>query len=242
MNGPLVNGPYAAVPAGPADVEAVAVVVPARDEAERIGACLRSVRVALAGSGLPGAICVVADRCTDATEAVAAPHAAVVRNTEARTIGELRTLGASRLLARLPGRTWLLSTDADTVVPPSWVADHLRHARRGADAVVGIVDLDDPDALPPDVLCRYSDLVGAGIAVDRHTHAYAANLGVRAEAFRQVGGFPAVPSGEEHALLARLRAAGYRVVSPTDVRARTSARTEGRAVGGLADLLRGLGA
>ncbi|GAA2881601.1 glycosyltransferase family 2 protein [Pseudonocardia halophobica] len=240
-----MNGPYAAFApgGGPVEaVEAVAVVVPARDEAERLGSCLRSVRVALAGAGLPGAICVVADRCTDGTEMVAAPHAEVVRNTAARTIGELRTLGARRLLARLPARTWLLSTDADTVVPPSWVADHLRHTRRGADAVAGVVDLDDPEVLPADVLCRYTDLVRAGTGTDRHTHAYAANLGVRAEAFVRVGGFPAVPSGEEHALLARLRAAGYRVVSPTDVRARTSARTEGRAVGGLADLLRGLGA
>jgi hypothetical protein len=240
-----VRGPFArgTEPSGSVEaIEAVVVVVPARDEAERIGACLRSVRVALAGSGLPGAVCVVADRCTDGTEAVAALHAEVVRNTAVRTIGELRTLGARRLLARLPARTWLLGTDADTVVPPSWVADHLRHARRGADAVAGVVDLDDPEVLPADVLCRYTDLVGAGTGVDRHTHAYAANLGVRAEAFLQVGGFPAVPSGEEHALLARLRAAGRRVVSPTDVRARTSARTEGRAVGGLADLLRGLGA
>jgi hypothetical protein len=227
---------------GGAPFQAVAVVVPARDEAERIDACLRSVRVALAGSGLPGAVCVVADRCVDGTEAVAARHADVVRNTAARTIGELRTLGARRLLTRLPARTWLLSTDADTVVPPSWVADHLRHARLGADAVAGVVDLDDPEALPPDVLCRYTDLVRAGTGADRHTHAYAANLGVRAEAFLQVGGFPAVPSGEEHALLARLRAAGRRVVCPVDVRARTSARTRGRAVGGLADLLRGLGA
>ena len=36
---------------------------------------------------------------------------------------------------------------------------------------------------------------------------------------------------------ARLRAHGHRVVSPSDVRARTSARRRGRAVGGPADLL-----
>jgi hypothetical protein len=57
-----------------------------------------------------------------------------------------------------------------------------------------------------------------------------------------VGGFPAVPHGEEHALLARLQEAGYRVVRPPDVRVRTSARTTGRATAGLAALLDGLGA
>jgi len=60
---------------------------------------------------------------------------------------------------------------------------------------------------------------------------------VRADAFLRVGGYPGVIVGEEHALLARLRHAGHRVLSPTDVRARTSARTTGRARGGLADLL-----
>jgi hypothetical protein len=40
---------------------------------------------------------------------------------------------------------------------------------------------------------------------------------------------------------ARLRAGGFRVVVAPDVRVRTSSRTQGRAIGGLADLLRGLG-
>ncbi|MFP5070727.1 glycosyltransferase [Pseudonocardia nantongensis] len=41
---------------------------------------------------------------------------------------------------------------------------------------------------------------------------YAANLGVRADAFEQVGGFPDLASGEDHGMGARLRAAGFRVV------------------------------
>jgi hypothetical protein len=49
-----------------------------------------------------------------------------------------------------------------------------------------------------------------------------------------------VVSGEEHALLARLRRAGRPVLVADDVRARTSARVHGRARGGLADLLLGL--
>jgi hypothetical protein len=144
------------------------------------------------------------------------------------------------LLRRLSGpleRTWLLHTDADTVVPRSWVSDHLRYADTGADAVAGAVDLHDPHTLPADALCRYTDLVAAGTDEHEHRHAYAANLGVRAAAYARIGGFPAVTSGEEHALLALLRRHGHRVLSPTDVRARTSARLHGRARGGLADLL-----
>jgi hypothetical protein len=50
-------------------VTAVGVVVPARDEQERIGRCLRSLRRALAHvpDGVDTAVAVVLDRCTDAT-------------------------------------------------------------------------------------------------------------------------------------------------------------------------------
>ncbi|HEY0814308.1 MAG TPA: glycosyltransferase [Pseudonocardia sp.] len=222
----------------------VGVVVPARDEADRIVACLAAIATAVRVAGCPAVTCVVADRCTDATAALArAAGADVVVNPLPRRVGTLRTIGVDRVGALLGGvteRIWLLSTDADTVVPPSWVVDHLRHAEAGADAVAGAVDLDDPHALSADVLARYTTLVARRVADRTHGHAYAANLGVRADAFRRVGGYPAVASGEEHALLNRLRRAGFRVVSPTDVRARTSARTQGRAQGGLADLLRGL--
>jgi hypothetical protein len=166
-----------------------------------------------------------------------------VHNETELTVGRLRDHGVRALLRRLPAtreRTWLLHTDADTVVPPGWVLDHLRHADTGADAVAGAVDLDDPHALPPEALCRYAEIVAAGTGRHRHRHAYAANLGVRASAYAEIGGFPPVRSGEEHALLARLRRAGCPVLLPTDVRARTSARVHGRARGGLADLLLGL--
>jgi GT2 family glycosyltransferase len=222
----------------------VGVVVPANDEEDRIEACLAAVAAAADHAGQPVVTCVVADRCRDATaERARAMGVDVAVNTLPRRIGAVRNIGFHRVLARLGAATeriWLLSTDADTLVPPTWVLDHLRHAEAGAHAVAGAVDLDDPDGLPPDALARYSTLVAAGITGLTHEHVYAANLGVRADAFEQVGGFPAVACGEEHALLRRLRRGGLQVVSPNDVRARTSARTEGRASGGLADLLASL--
>ena len=219
----------------------VGVVVPARDEEDRIGARLESLAAAVRRAGRPTVVCVVADRCRDATAELArAAGVEVVRNDRPLTIGDVRNLGFRRVASRLGGvteRTWLLGTDADTVVPPTWIADHLRYAETGVAAVAGAVDLDDPHRLPADALARYTRLVAARVAGRTHGHAYAANLGVRADAFLQVGGYPGVLSGEEHALLARLRHAGHRVLCPTDVRARTSARTTGRARGGLADLL-----
>ena len=223
----------------------VGIVVPARDEEERIGACLAAVTAAVARSGCPAFTCVVADRCTDSTaeRARAAGADVVLVNDLPRRVADVRNIGFRHVGGRLGAvaeRTWLLSTDADTLVPPTWVLDHLRHAAAGADAVAGAVDLDDPHVLPPDALARYTALVAGRVAGSTHGHAYAANLGVRGSVFQRVGGFPPVECGEEHALLVRLRGAGLHVVSPTDVRARTSARRHGRARGGLADLLRAL--
>ena len=73
-----------------------------------------------------------------------------------------------------------------------------------------------------------------------HHHVYGANLGVRADAYLRVGGFPADGSGEDHGLWQRLAAAGYTLVQPVGIRVRTSARLRGRADGGLAGLLRAL--
>jgi len=159
-------------------------------------------------------------------------------------VGALRHVGALHALRPLRlhplSATWLLTTDADTTVPPDWALAHLRYAAGGAMGVAGVAELADPTELPPDVRGRYQDLLVEGIDGVRHSHVYGANLGVRADAYVAAGGFPGNGSGEDHALWDSLRKAGFRLVQPTAVRVRTSARTRGRASGGLADLLRTL--
>lgn len=248
----MSDHPRTGAPAGPTapgPVRAVGVLVPARDERDHIEACLHAVLDALGElpPDIATALCVVVDRSRDGTATlvrrmlaagagVRRPVVDVVPNGHAVTIGDLRNLGAARLLRRLgavaPDRTWLLSTDADSTVPPDWALAHLRRAGAGADAVAGGVELDGPGLL--------DDPVPTDAAPGRpppDPPLYAANLGVRGAPFLAAGGFPPVRSGEEHALVDRLRRAGYRVVAGADVTVRTSARTRGRAVGGLADLL-----
>lgn len=249
---------------------AVGVVVPARDEQDRVVECLRSVRRSLAA--LPPttatAVQVVLDRCTDTTpELVDAelsrwPGAASVRvvalggrragralgsgpaHIVAGTgVGAVRDLGVRMLLGRLrrhrPDRVWLLHTDADTTVPEDWAAAHLRAAHGGACGVAGVADLRSP-ALSAAALAHYRAVLDAGLDGAEHHHVYGANLGVRADAYLAVGGFPTDGAGEDHGLWARLRAAGYPLASPRSLRVATSARLRGRAEGGLADLLRSL--
>lgn len=248
-------------------IEAVGVVVPARDEQDHIGACLTSVRRAVAA--LPDtvavAVAVVLDRCTDATpervadlladwpEAIAlAPDAAagrahdpdVVALRRGDGVGAVRNRGLQAVLNRLaahpPAATWLLSTDADTTVPPDWALAHLEHAADGVHAVAGLADLAGVDHLAADALVRYGAIVDRGLHGQTHRHVYGANLGVRADAFLAVGGFPGNGAGEDHGLWRRLRGAGYTVAHPVGVRVHTSARLRGRARDGLADLLRSL--
>jgi glycosyltransferase involved in cell wall biosynthesis len=240
-------------------ISAVGVVVPARDEEERIGRCLHSVRRALASlpRGVATALAVVLDRCSDDTpERVTAlvanwPEALVVPVTAGssvratgRGVGALRDLGLRHVLARLaahpPAGTWLLSTDADTSVPADWALAHLRCAAAGAHAVAGLADLATSERLAADALMRYRAIVDDGLRGATHHHVYGANLGVRADAYLAGGGFPRDGAGEDHGLWRRLRAAGHTLAQPVGLRVQTSARLHGRAEGGLAHLLRTL--
>ena len=248
-------------------VTAVGVVVPARNEQDRIVRCLTSLRRALAEApdGVTTAVAVVLDRCTDATaEQVASvvadwPHATILAVPPSRRpnvaaiglsgprgsgVGALRDLGLRAVLDRLSGHpaagTWLLSTDADTTVPPDWVRAHLQHAADGVHAVAGLADLAATDHLAAGALWRYRAIVDNGLLGTTHHHVYGANLGVRADAYLTVGGFPADGLGEDHGLWQRLAGAGYTLVQPVGIRVRTSARLRGRGDGGLAGLLRAL--
>jgi hypothetical protein len=236
----------------------VAVVVPARDEEASIGACLDGVRTALAElpPTITRSVTVVLDRCVDGTPALVAVRPDVValhvgssgvarsgdgpaRIPTGDGVGAIRDAGVRDALERLrlPSRSvWLLHTDADTVVPPDWAVAHLAHAEAGAAAVAGTVELSA--GLSTRAAVRYGQLVRSRTVGGEHRHAYGANLGVRADAYEAVGGFPADGAGEDSGLWTALRRAGY-PLRYADLRVRTSARTAGRAAGGLADLLRG---
>ncbi|MGH3755618.1 MAG: glycosyltransferase [Pseudonocardiaceae bacterium] len=243
-------------------IAAVGVVVPARNEQDRIAGCLRSLRRALARlpTGTATAVTVVLDRCTDRTPDRVATmiadwpqaEAVLARDTlpgadsavVGSGVGALRALGLRRALTRLRAypadRTWLLSTDADTTVPPDWACAHLRLATAGAHGVAGLAELTGGAHLPPDVLQRYQAIVASGLHGRHHEHVYGANLGFRADAYLAVGGFPLDGPGEDHGLWRRMTAVGYRLEHPTTVAVQTSARVRGRAEGGLADLIRSL--
>ncbi|WP_207630371.1 MULTISPECIES: glycosyltransferase family 2 protein [unclassified Actinopolyspora] len=230
-------------------VGAVAVVVPAHDEQELLPGCLHSVSRALrrVPAGVRTGVFVVADRCADGTEARALSCAAefdefaLLVNSAPLQLGGVRNLGAGgafrALSAHAPGRVWLLHTDADTTVPADWAREHLRHAEGGTHAVAGRAMIRRWSGPAAPARYRYEALVAEHVHAGGHHHVYGANLGVRADVFAALGGFPAVATGEDHALWRRIVEAGWVTGQPNELVVFTSDRTRGRAHGGLAAFL-----
>lgn len=226
-------------------VRRIAVVVPARNEGHSIEACLHTVLRAAHRLGMDRrhvAIVVVADSCDDATAGVARRVLRCdghVMTVDVGNAGAARALGTDCALAHLacaPLHTvWTAHTDADTIVPPWWLVAHRLIAERRFAALAGTVDVDSFHDHPTGTERRH--LQRYGVRGDHHPHVHGANMGVRADAYRAVGGWARLPHGEDHALWMALRRAHYPVLSTGHVTVVTSGRQAGRAVDGFADYL-----
>ncbi len=253
MRGRLHRGDDAAplLPA-PAPALAAVVVVPARDEEQRIAACLEALR-AQAGVGVPWEIIVVLDDCTDATAdlvAAAAARCAVPIEAVAgpgRGVGAARARGMDLACLRLHEAGapdgLIATTDADSRVDRDWLAAMLALRDGGARAIAGLVDLDPADVAPidPDAAAHRRERAGQRLRAVRAEHAAAehhhfagASLAVTAHAYRLAGGLEPVTSLEDEAFARRLTQAGIPIVRSRAVRVLTSARADGRAPRGLA--------
>jgi glycosyltransferase involved in cell wall biosynthesis len=220
-------------------IRRIGVVIPARDEQALVEQCLRSIRAAASEVTVPVSIVVVADSCRDETVRIArrAPGVEVIE-VRHRVVGMTRAVGMNALIDRFGASgTWLATTDADSVVPATWLSRQLARAAAGADAVVGTVQVLDWSGHPRSARRRYAR---AYSHVDGHGHVHGANLSVRAAAYESVGGFPALATHEDVALVGALCARGYRVDRAGDLAVGTSGRTIARAPAGFAGYLRAL--
>lgn len=217
------------------------VVVPAHDEADRIGRCLDALAVARARLAAErpeteASVTVVLDGCTDGTAAVVAGHPVDVVTTTRVGVGRARTLGVAHALRAHPAAAadrWLAHTDADSRVPEGWLVQQVDALRSGAQVLVGAV-VPDPDDLDPVVLDRWTLAHPPGAALG---HVHGANLGVVAAAYTAIGGFDPVPEHEDVRLVRRARALGFRVDATIELPVVTSGRFAGRTPGGYAEHL-----
>lgn len=212
------------------------VVIPAHNEAERIGDAISAVKRACAQVPASCVVVVVDDHSTDETAAVARRALAQFDGSAAVVTGQFgrasaaRRAGVERFRSVVsdPANTWLLSTDADSVVPDTWIESYLDHHRRGAAAVAGIVDLTDDDDGRL-IAHRWRGDYRATLADDlSHPHVHAANLGIRFDVYDEVGGFGDRDRIEDIALWRRVRGGGHATVSDASIVVATSARMTGR--------------
>ncbi len=219
-------------------VRRVLVVVPAHNEAERIEECLTALTRAAGLVRIPVQILVVCDDCDDQTESICAAASVTAVAITSRCVGTARRVGAEILLSPdpRPEEAWIANTDADTIVPVTWIRDQLELAGQGADVVVGTVQLSMVQSVR---LARaFATDYSSGLRPDgTHVHVHGANLGVHAAAYRAVGGFAQLKNHEDLDLVSRLQAAGYEIQRPGWLRVKTSGRLTGRCTNGFAGRL-----
>lgn len=222
-------------------IDAVAVVIPVHDEEERLAECLDSVFIALGvvSPALGGAsVWVVLDACTDDSARIAADYAVGVRTLDASCVGRARAAGVDAAIAAHrgipPARLWTAHTDADSVVPPHWLAHQLELAADGADIVVGTVRPDFRELSARQVEAWWATHTPG----DANGHVHGANLGIRASTLIGAGGYEDVCEHEDVWLVDEARDRGARCVASDAAWVRTSGRQVGRTMGGYARYLR----
>ncbi|OBK31091.1 glycosyl transferase [Mycobacterium asiaticum] len=215
----------------------VAVVIPAHNEQANLPLCLRAMVTAGLCVPVPVTVVVVLDASNDASAALAGefgPDVHFVR-VESRNVGAARAAGFdyARALHGDGANCWYATTDADSAVDPDWLVLQLKSR---ADMFLGLVRVADWGSTRAEIVHRYLAQYHARINGD-HDHVHGANMGFSSRAYWRVGGFRALPSGEDVDLVKRFEHAGYRIHRETAQSVATSARIQARAPHGFADHL-----
>lgn len=231
------------------------VAVPVRNEAQRVGRLLEALAEQRDVDRSQFKVALLFDACTDGSETVAARAAhtlgldlvseKVAAGSTANAGLARRRAGALALRSASSAATAILTTDADSVPAPGWLAATLV-ALEHADVVAGRIVRDARGFAAQQRLETYLDRLFAlrrmldPVAWEaRVTHHYTsgASLACSAETYVALDGFAPRPSAEDADFVDRAHAAGLRVRRDAAVVVTTSSRLRGRAIGGLAEHL-----
>lgn len=244
----------------------IVVVIPARDERETLPDTLAALAQQrdLHGRQLPRCrfeVIVLANNCADDTATVArqfavtnpdvALHVAELDLPEEHAhVGVARRLlmdeAARRLhLTRRGAAGVIVSTDADTVADPTWLAATLAEVSRGADAVGGRIIVDPADVSNWHERTRAWHLRDVGYRMlaseldwhldpvksdpwPRHFQHFGPSIAVTVDAYERAGRLPVVSALEDVGLYRALQRIDARVRHSPGVRVCTSGREIGR--------------
>jgi cellulose synthase/poly-beta-1,6-N-acetylglucosamine synthase-like glycosyltransferase len=225
---------------------AVGVVAPACNEELTISDCIDSIFTALDASFEVQSswVVVVADSCRDHTVELARARLGdrgEVVQCDASSPGVARRLGVDHVLQQFRSRAsadiWIANTDADSQPHADWITQQLVLANQEYCGVAGIVHVASIDGQCPELIHLWRNDYRLH-ADGTHPHVHGANLGIRADAYLDAGGWSNLALAEDHCLWGRVRACGWRVASSIASVVTTSGRLNGRASGGFADTLR----
>ena len=215
----------------------IGIVVPVHNEEGRVGPALAALAAAQHHRALTDIECrlaLVLDSCTDGTAGIVKDwmerhrSPCVLVTTESGSVGAARRIGCRALLGEWgnldPRRLWLASTDADSEVPINWLEVQVRRHEEGYDFWAGRVTVRDWSSRTLRTAREWNLRYGAEAAP-----IHGANLGCNAGVYLDAGGFPAVRTGEDHALHRAVIAAGGRPCYDSEAPVTTSARRQARA-------------
>lgn len=238
----------------------IVVTIPVKNEEAQIGVCLQSL---CNQTTQLDRLVLLLNNCTDATADICHQFHGRIRGIEIHDItlnGPLASAGEARRralkLASGNGQeAILLTTDADAILPPTWVEQNIREIAAGADAVCGMAEIHAQDAamIPRALheddrretfLLSILDEMMSILAPDafdpwpRHSQESGASIAVRSSALYFAGGPPRVKFGEDRALIEQLRLIDARVRHAPDILVHVSGRLDGRAAGGMAETIK----
>jgi glycosyltransferase involved in cell wall biosynthesis len=241
------------------------VAIPARNEEERLEKCLMALATQDKVPPQALAVVVLLNNTDDGSRGVVAKVASEtglpVELVDVELPAENANAGWARKLAMDHARHlvrddgFLLTTDADTAADSDWISQNVQAMTAGADAVAGFVTADpiEMERIDAHVLAigaKEWELQHLLAEIDartdivphdpwpRHNQNCGASLAITASMYDRVGGLPALPVGEDRALMDKVRALDGRIRHSLAAHVVTSARLVGRAWGGMADALR----
>lgn len=244
----------------------IVVAIPAKDEEALIGGCLAALgRQERMAPGELAALVLLNNTSDGSLSRIAeiAPRLGIeVRAVELAlppaqaNAGWARRLAVEAAAAIVAPDGILMTTDADGQADAGWAAANRDAIRRGVAAVAGYVTADWDEmcrTLPQEVLDRGAieweyqhrlmelEALADPVPHDpwpRHNQNCGASIAVTRAAWKAVGGVPPLGVGEDRALFDVLRAHDLPIRHSRDAHVVVSARTIGRAYGGMADALR----
>jgi hypothetical protein len=199
-------------------------------------------------------VCFFLDRCSDDSRSIVAaaqnemPFSIRMeedRSEASASVGRARRRAMNLAVEAVAGHgaATLLTTDADTVLAPDWIARNLAALRR-ADVVTGDIHQAEEGFSPHHHrVKRYFDrLHRLNTLLDPvpwqpskgHHHTGGASMAFSCDTYRALNGFPELARGEDAALVASARYIGLRVRHDATVRVYTSTRRQGRVEAGFA--------